>query len=146
MAYVGRDGLGRLDMDAMDLDVVCFTGHKGLMDPQGTGGLAVAEGVDVRPWNVGGTGVHGYERLQPLEWPTRLEAGTLNGHGLAGLSAGIAYIEGQGGVEAIGCHELALARRLYEGVRSLPSVRVYGDWEARPRGSRAWGHRRAQCG
>ena len=117
-----------IDMGAMGLDVVCFTGHKGLMGPQGTGGLAVAAGIDVRPWNVGGTGVHSFDPLQPEEWPTRLEAGTLNGHGIAGLAAGIDFIGHEGGVERVGSRELALARRLYEGVRSLPGVRVYGDW------------------
>ena len=78
-------GTARIDMHAMGLDIVCFTGHKGLMGPQGTGGLAVAEGIDVSPWAMGGTGVHSFDPLQPLEWPTRLEAGTLNGHGIAGL-------------------------------------------------------------
>lgn len=80
-------GTAHIDMHGMGLDVVCFTGHKGLMGPQGTGGLAVAEGIDVAPWAMGGTGVHSFDALQPLEWPTRLEAGTLNGHGIAGLSA-----------------------------------------------------------
>ena len=64
-------GTERIDMQAMGLDIVCFTGHKGLMGPQGTGGLAVAEGIDVAPWAMGGTGVHSFDALQPLEWPTR---------------------------------------------------------------------------
>lgn len=121
-------GVLPIDMAAQDLDVVCFTGHKALMGPQGTGGLAAAEGVDIRPWCVGGTGVHSFDELQPVEWPTRLEAGTLNGHGIAGLSAALDFIEAQGGVEAMGAHEATLARRLYEGVRDLPGVTVYGDW------------------
>lgn len=122
-----------VDMTRMGLDVVCFTGHKGLMGPQGTGGLAVAEGVDVRPWNVGGTGVHSFDALQPEGWPTRLEAGTLNGHGLAGLSAALDYLAERGGIAAVGARELAMARRLYEGVRGIAGVTVYGDWEAGPR-------------
>lgn len=121
-------GLLAIDMTAQGLDVVCFTGHKALMGPQGTGGLAVAEGVDVRPWNVGGTGVHSFDEQQPEGWPTRLEAGTLNGHGLAGLNAGLAFIEENGGVAAMGAHEETMARRLYEGVRDVPGVMVYGDW------------------
>ncbi len=121
-------GVMPIDMAAQDLDVVCFTGHKALMGPQGTGGLAVAEGVDIRPWCVGGTGVHSFDELQPAEWPTRLEAGTMNGHGIAGLSAALDFIEAQGGVEAMAAHEAALARRLYEGVCDLPGVTVYGDW------------------
>ena len=118
-------GTAHIDMQAMGLDVVCFTGHKGLMGPQGTGGLAVAEGIDVAPWAMGGTGVHSFDALQPLEWPTRLEAGTLNGHGIAGLSAGLDYIEAQGGVEAIAAHERALAERFLAGVREIPGIKLY---------------------
>ncbi len=130
-------GVMPIDMAVQGLDAVCFTGHKALMGPQGTGGLAVAEGVDIRPWCVGGTGVHSFDELQPADWPTRLEAGTLNGHGIAGLSAALDFIGAQGGVEAMGHHEAALARRLYEGVRDLPGVTVYGDWpEQRPGTSR----------
>lgn len=122
-------GIIPIDMDGQGLDVVCFTGHKALMGPQGTGGLAVAEGIDVRPWNVGGTGVHSFDPMQPGDWPTRLEAGTLNGHGLAGLAAGLEFLDANGGVEAMGEHEVAMARRLYEGVRLIDGVTVYGDWE-----------------
>ena len=96
------------------------------MGPQGTGGLAVAEGIDVAPWAMGGTGVHSFDALQPLEWPTRLEAGTLNGHGIAGLSAGLDFIEAQGGVEAIAAHERALADRFLAGVREIPGIKLYG--------------------
>lgn len=122
-------GTAKIDMQAMGLDVVCFTGHKGLMGPQGTGGLAVAEGVDVAPWAMGGTGVHSFDALQPLEWPTRLEAGTLNGHGIAGLSAGLDFIEAQGGVEAIAAHERALADRFLAGVREIPGIKLYGAFD-----------------
>lgn len=122
-------GTAKIDMDAMGLDVVCFTGHKGLMGPQGTGGLAVAEGIDVAPWAMGGTGVHSFDELQPLEWPTRLEAGTLNGHGIAGLSAGLDFIEAQGGVEAIAAHERALADRFLAGVREIAGIKLYGAFD-----------------
>lgn len=122
-------GTAHIDMQTMGLDVVCFTGHKGLMGPQGTGGLAVAEGVDVAPWAMGGTGVHSFDALQPLEWPTRLEAGTLNGHGIAGLSAGLDFIEAQGGVEAIAAHERALADRFLAGVREIPGIKLYGVFD-----------------
>ncbi len=121
-------GLIPINMAEQGVDVVCFTGHKALMGPQGTGGLAVAEGVDVEPYNVGGTGVHSFDPNQPLGWPTRLEAGTLNAHGLAGLRAGIDFIAEQGGAEAMGAHELAMARQLYEGVRDVEGVKVYGSW------------------
>ena len=119
-------GTAHIDMQAVGRDIVCFTGHKGLMGPQGTGGLAVAEGIDVAPWAMGGTGVHSFDALQPLEWPTRLEAGTLNGHGIAGLSAGLDFIEAQGGVEAIAARERALAERFLAGVREIPGIALYG--------------------
>ena len=122
-------GAAKIDMQAMGFDIVCFTGHKGLMGPQGTGGLAVAEGVGVAPWAMGGTGVHSFDALQPMEWPTRLEAGTLNGHGIAGLSAGLDFIEAQGGVEAIATHERELADRFLAGVREIPGITLYGSFD-----------------
>ena len=128
-------GAAKIDMQGMGLDIVCFTGHKGLMGPQGTGGLAVAEGVDVAPWAMGGTGVHSFDTLQPLEWPTRLEAGTLNGHGIAGLSAGLDFIEAQGGVEAIAARERALADRFLAGVREISGVKLYGAFDQPTRSS-----------
>ena len=118
-----------MDVQALGIDVLCFTGHKALMGPQGTGGLAVAEGVDVAPWAMGGTGVHSFDELQPLEWPTRLEAGTLNGHGIAGLSAGLDFIEAQGGVEAIAARERSLAERFLAGVREIPGIALYGAFD-----------------
>ncbi|WP_273395514.1 aminotransferase class V-fold PLP-dependent enzyme [Thermophilibacter mediterraneus] len=121
-----------LDMREAGIDVVCFTGHKGLMGPQGTGGMAVAEGVEVLPWAEGGSGVRSFERRHPLDWPTRMEAGTANAHGLAGLEAGIAFIERNGGPAAVGAREHELARRLYEGVRDLPGVTVHGGWDVAP--------------
>lgn len=122
-----------IDMEGMGLDVVCFTGHKGLMGPQGTGGIAVMPGIDVAPWAMGGSGVHSFDPLQPAEWPTRLEAGTQNGHGIAGLSAGLDFIEAEGGVEAIAAHEAELARRFCEGARGIDGVALYGDQEQRGR-------------
>lgn len=116
-----------IDMEGMGIDVLCFTGHKGLMGPQGTGGLCVRPGVEIAPWKVGGSGVHSYDKHQPREYPTRLEAGTLNGHGIAGLSAALDYI-GQVGLEAIEEKERSLMERFYRAVSGLESVTVYGDF------------------
>lgn len=127
-------GVFPIDMAAQHIDVVCFTGHKSLLGPQGTGGLCVGEGVDIRPFAVGGTGVQSFLETQPEEYPTRLEAGTLNSHGIAGLGAALAYIE-ETGMDAIRAHEAALARRFYEAVRDLPGVTVYGDFDAAERAS-----------
>ena len=102
----------------MNIDVLCFTGHKGLMGPQGTGGLCIRPGVELRPLLRGGTGIHSYDREQPQAYPARLEAGTLNTHGIAGLHAALKFIEKQT-VQAIGAHERALMRRFYDGVQDL---------------------------
>lgn len=122
-------GVLPIDMVKQHIDVVCFTGHKSLMGPQGTGGLCLREGLEIRPFAVGGTGVRSYSEAQPAEYPTRLEAGTLNGHGLAGLSAALDFLS-ETGIENIHAHEDALARRFYEAVREAPGVKVYGDFAA----------------
>lgn len=121
-----------IHMAEMGIDVLCFTGHKSLLGPQGTGGICVGEGVDIRPLLVGGSGVQSFSETHPAEYPTRLEAGTLNGHGLAGLLASVEYLRAQG-PETIHRRELALARRFYEGVQKRPGIRVYGDWSAKDR-------------
>ena len=122
-------GVFPIDMDRQGIDLVCFTGHKSLMGPQGTGGLCFREGLDIRPFAVGGTGVQSFLEHQPEEYPTRLEAGTLNSHGLAGLAAALDFLE-ETGMDAIRAHETALARRFYQAVRDLPGVRLYGDFTA----------------
>ena len=97
------------------------------MGPQGTGGLCLAEGVEIRPLKTGGTGVQTYLPEQPAAYPTRLEAGTLNGHGIAGLSAAVDFLR-ETGVAAIHEKETALMRQFYDGVRAIPGVTVYGDF------------------
>lgn len=116
-----------IDMQAMGIDVLCFTGHKGLMGPQGTGGLCIMNGIEIRPFKVGGSGVQSYSRTQPEEYPTRLEAGTLNGHGIAGLSAAVDFLN-EVTPAAIHAHETALMSAFYNKVSALPGVTVYGDF------------------
>lgn len=120
-------GTRKVNMEELGADVLCFTGHKGLMGPQGTGGLCIREGVDINSFKVGGTGVQTYSKTQPEQYPTRLEAGTLNGHGIAGLSAAIDYLN-EVGLDATHEKESALTRQFYEGVRAIPGVTVYGDF------------------
>lgn len=120
-------GVFPIDMERQHIDVLCFTGHKSLLGPQGTGGLCVGQGVEIRPFAVGGTGVQSFLETQPEEYPTRLEAGTLNSHGLAGLGAALDFLETTG-MEAIRSHEQRLARRFYEQVNAIPGVTVYGDF------------------
>ena len=118
-----------IDMEAMGIDILCFTGHKAMMGPQGTGGLCIREGVSIRPWKVGGTGVQTYSQTQPEQLPALLEAGTLNGHGIAGLSAAVDYINSVG-IEAIRDKEEFLTRRFLDGVSHIEGVTVYGDFAA----------------
>ncbi|MFA7197545.1 MAG: aminotransferase class V-fold PLP-dependent enzyme, partial [Anaerovoracaceae bacterium] len=121
-----------VDMGRLGADILCFTGHKGLLGPQGTGGMCIREGVAIRPLKVGGTGVHSYSKEQPSEYPTRLEAGTLNSHGIAGLSAAVDFIR-ETGISTISLKENALMRRFYEGVVQIEGVTVYGDFSASQR-------------
>ncbi len=126
-------GCVQIDMEAMDIDILCFTGHKGLYGPQGTGGLCIREGVDIRPFKVGGSGIHSYDPHQPQEYPTRLEAGTLNSHGILGLSAALDFLK-ETGISTIAAHERNLTDRFYDGVSQIPGVTVYGDFsEDHPR-------------
>lgn len=119
-------GVFPIDMEKQYIDVVCFTGHKSLLGPQGTGGLCVSERVSMRPLVVGGTGIQSFSEVQPEVWPEHLEAGTLNSHGLAGLSAALKYLK-KTGMDTICKHEMALADRFYQAVREIPGVRIYGD-------------------
>ena len=88
--------------------------------------------MEIRPFAVGGTGVQSYSETQPEAYPTRLEAGTLNSHGIAGLGASLAFLE-RIGWDAVRTHENALARRFYESVKTLPGVKVYGDFTIQER-------------
>lgn len=118
-------GVLPLNMQADGLDIVAFTGHKSLYGPQGTGGLAVAEGIDIPPFKVGGTGMHSYDEQHPVAMPESLEAGTINSHGIAGLAAGVAYIERQG-MDTLQAKTERLRQRFVEGCCTIPSVRLYG--------------------
>ena len=121
-----------IDMERMQIDILCFTGHKGLMGPQGTGGLCIREGVEIRPFKRGGSGIHSYDREQPKSYPTRLEAGTLNSHGIAGLSAAIDYIR-KIGIHMIQEKEQELMWRFYDGIHNIPGITIYGDFSTKNR-------------
>lgn len=113
----------------MGIDILCFTGHKGLFGPQGTGGLYVREGLTLSPLKSGGSGVHSFDRQHPTDMPTALEAGTLNGHGIAGLNAGLDYILSTG-VKNIHAKEISLARRFVNGISDISDLKLYGDINA----------------
>lgn len=127
-------GILQVSMKDNLIDVLCFTGHKGLMGPQGTGGICVRSGIEIRPLKVGGSGEQTYQKIHPKQMPVALEAGTLNCHGLAGLNAALDYIK-EKGTETIYRSEINLMQRFYKGIRDVPGVHIYGDisgkWELR---------------
>lgn len=125
-------GVFPIDVQKMKIDVLCFTSHKGMLGPQGTGGMYVRKGLSVRPLLSGGSGVQTYSKTHPTEMPTALEAGTLNGHGIAGLHAAVEYLE-KTGVDTIRAREQDLMWRFYEGVKEIPGVKVYGDFSTKNR-------------
>ncbi len=125
-------GVFEIDVQKMHIDILCFTGHKGLLGPQGTGGIYVREGIELRPLKSGGSGVDTYNTHHPAEMPTALEAGTLNGHGIAGLGAGVKYIMDTG-MEHIRETEQHYMWKFYNGVKDIPGVKIYGDFETEDR-------------
>ena len=121
-------GVFEIDMQDMNIDILCFTGHKGLLGPQGTGGICVREGIDVRPLKVGGSGVNTFSKEQPVEMPTHLEAGTLNGHAIAGLNAALDYLKEEG-IDNIQKREEELMFRFYNGIKDIKDIKIFGNFE-----------------
>ena len=126
-------GCHEINMMRDGIDVLAFTGHKGLFGPQGTGGLIVRDGVEVRPLKTGGSGIRSFSKTHPKDMPTALEAGTLNAHGIAGLHAAVSFIN-ETGIDTIGERERMLAKRFFDGIAPLEGLFGYGDftdWERR---------------
>jgi cysteine desulfurase family protein len=113
-----------IDMERQSIDVVCFTGHKSLMGPMGIGGMCVGAGVEIRHTRAGGTGVRSAVRSHLDEYPYRMEYGTPNLPGIAGLHAGVEWIRRRG-IDAIYEHEMALLRRLRDGLAAIDGVTLY---------------------
>ena len=120
-------GVFDIDVKKMGIDILCFTGHKGLLGPQGTGGIYVREGLEIRPLLSGGSGVQTYLRNHPPQMPTALEAGTMNGHGIAGLGAAVRHILDIG-TQTVREKERELMRAFYQEVTRIPGIKVYGDF------------------
>lgn len=119
-----------LDVAAMGIDLLAVPGHKGLMGPPGTGLLYVREGLELLPLIYGGTGGNSHSDLPPETMPERLEAGTLNTPGLAGLMAGIEFLLSEG-VAAVRSRETELLAHLVSGLREIPEVELYGPLDSR---------------
>jgi cysteine desulfurase family protein len=115
-----------IDIEAMNIDVVAFTGHKSLLGPTGIGGLYVREGVEIRHTRAGGTGVRSAQRTHLDEYPYRLEYGTPNTIGIAGLQAGLRWILKQG-LDSLHRHEMKLTTRLRDGLKTIEGVTLYAQ-------------------
>jgi len=119
----GSQSLGVFPVDVVknNIDILCFTGHKGLMGPTGVGGIYVSPKVDLNTYLVGGSGSHSFSEKHPKTMPDKLEAGTPNIHGIAGLNASLKYIFNTG-MDTIREKELSLAKTFYEGTINLEGI------------------------
>jgi selenocysteine lyase/cysteine desulfurase len=127
-------GIRPINVRDMGVDMLAFPGHKGLLGPQGTGGLYIKPGLDLKTIIQGGTGSNSELLSQPNAFPEKFESGTLNTPGLAGLAAGLRFIF-ETGVETIAKREEALTGRLLNGIKTLKGIRVIGPQEGQNRGS-----------
>ena len=116
-----------IDIESLSIDILCFTGHKGLFGPQGTGGICFKNNIQIRPFKVGGSGVKTFSKEQPNNFPTLLEAGTLNGHGIVGLSSAIDFIN-EIGIVNIHKKEVELMKRFYYGINNIDGIKIYGEF------------------
>lgn len=123
-------GVVPIDMSAGTVTAVCFTGHKSLYGPGGTGGVCIRRDAPVQPVLTGGDGVHAFDHDQPGGGPAILEAGTSNVAGIAGLRAGVAYIRDHW--QQLRQKQADLNARFLQGLRSIPGLVIYGDF-SRPR-------------
>lgn len=114
-----------IDVQAMGIDFLVFAGHKGLLGPQGTGGLYIREDLQLDTLKEGGTGANSEDPYQPEESPERYESGTLNTPGIAGLGAGIEFICREG-IDKIRQKEKELTQQLMTGLAGIPGVAIYG--------------------
>lgn len=117
-----------VDVEELGIDILCFTGHKGLFGPQGTGGIYVNPNIYVRPLKVGGSGIHTFDKEHPSFMPIHLEAGTQNAHGIAGLSKGVEFVLKESPKE-IHNKEMKLAKRFYEGLKNIEGITFIGDYD-----------------
>jgi len=118
-------GIFSIDVQEMAIDLLAVPGHKSLLGPPGTGFLYVRPGLDLQPLLYGGTGNFSQSESQPVEMPERLESGTLNTIGLAGLKAGIEFLEAVS-LEHVRTHEQELLHQLIDGLKGLEGVTLYG--------------------
>jgi len=118
-------GVYDIDVESMNISLLAFPGHKGLLGPLGTGGLYIKEGLEIQAIYQGGTGSASESLVQPDIFPDKYESGTLNAPGIVGLGAGIAYILDKG-IENIRKHEEELTQHFIDGIRDIDGIKIYG--------------------
>lgn len=123
-------GLIPIPMDQYQIHALCMAGHKSLLGPQGTGAL-ILRNFDLSPLMVGGSGVYTFLEEQPDTYPEHLEAGTLNAHGIAGLLAGLKYLQALP-VSYTYNQSMEYARTFYHGIKNLSGISIYSNWETDP--------------
>ncbi len=116
-----------VDIERDGIDIFCFSGHKGLMAPQGTGGIYIREGIDLPPLKTGGSGIQSFNEEHPSSMPEAYEAGTLNSHGIAGLDASLDFILGEG-IQKIYGREKELSEHFYNEAKKIKGVKLYGNF------------------
>ena len=126
-------GIFDIDMEKQTIDVVCFTGHKSLYGPQGTGGICIKKGVNISPLKVGGSGIKTFEKTAPSSMPEHIEAGTVNSHSIAGLKAGLEFIQ-KTGISKIREKENMLVDLFYNSIKNIKDIKIYGDFSTKERG------------
>lgn len=126
-------GIFDIDMEKQNIDVICFTGHKSLYGPQGTGGICIKKGVNISPLKVGGSGIKTFEKTAPSSMPEHIEAGTVNSHSIAGLKAGLEFIQ-KTGISKIREKENMLVDLFYNSIKNIKDIKIYGDFSTKERG------------
>ncbi|MFH1624677.1 MAG: aminotransferase class V-fold PLP-dependent enzyme, partial [Pseudomonadota bacterium] len=123
-------GVYPIDVEGSNIDLLAFTGHKGLLGPTGVGGLYIKEGLELQPLKYGGTGSNSEREEQPDFLPDKYECGTLNTVGIAGLGAGVRYVIEEG-IDEIRLQEIELTKRLLSGLEAIRGVTIYGTKDAK---------------
>lgn len=126
-------GIFDINMEKQNIDVVCFTGHKSLYGPQGTGGICIKKGINIAPLKVGGSGIKTFEKTAPSSMPEHIEAGTVNSHSIAGLKAGLEFIQ-ETGISKIREKENMLVKLFYNNIKNIKDIKIYGDFSVKERG------------
>ena len=118
-------GIVPLDIEKFGVDILCFTGHKDLLGPQGTGGIVLRDGLHPVPVKVGGSGFYSFSKTHPEMMPYVFEAGTANSHGLAGFNAAVKWLL----QNKLNEKAICLANHFCDGLRSIPNVKIYGSFD-----------------